>query len=115
MIEEKTLKRIAMLGTIVGMLFLYFYADKVEPRLPEQLELAKLQDPIRIKGVVQQLQVTPKATFFTLEGERIENTPVIFFPKESVFLEEGDYVELEGIIEEYKGEKEIIASKITKR
>jgi len=33
-------------------------------------------------------------------------------PEESIFLKEGNYVEIYGEVEEYKGEKEVIASKI---
>ena len=38
---------------------------------------------------------------------------VVVFNDEEIYLKKGDYVEISGEVEEYKGKKEIIASEIT--
>ena len=47
-----------------------------------------------------------------MAGERIETMDVVVFPEEEIFLTEGAYVKISGMVEEYQGKKELIASKI---
>ena len=53
-----------------------------------------------------------KVIFIELTGERTETVDVIVFPDSDIFVNEGDYIELSGTIEEYEGKKEIIANNI---
>jgi len=37
------------------------------------------------------------------------------FKDSEIFLEEGDYVEVTGTVEDYNGKKEVIANKVVKK
>jgi len=110
--QEKTIKLISILVMVAGLTFLFFYAQKLEPPVREELESASRQEKVAMKGTVKNLKVTDKAIFFELEGEKVVHTDVILFPDSSIYLREGDQVELTGQVEEYKGEKELIAEKM---
>ena len=56
-----------------------------------------------------------RVAFIELQGERVETIDVFLFADEDVYLQEGDYVEITGTVEEYQGKKEVIASKIVKK
>ncbi|HLD40527.1 MAG TPA: hypothetical protein VJB13_05315 [Candidatus Nanoarchaeia archaeon] len=110
--QEKTLKLISIIVIIIGLTFLFFYAQKLKLPLTQDLESASASEKVLMKGTVKHLQVTDKGIFFELEGEKVITTDVILFPEGSIYLREGDHVELSGQVEEYKGKKEIIVDKI---
>ncbi len=110
--QEKTLIKFSLIVTILGLSFLFVYAQSFDLRLVPDLEMTSPSEKVAMKGTVKNLKVTDKAIFFELEGEKIVHTDVILFADESIYLREGDHVELTGQVEEYKGEKEVIAEKI---
>lgn len=110
--QEKSLVRISLIVTILGLSFLLIYAQSVDLEPTPDLETHTVSEKVAMKGTVKNLRVTDKAIFFELEGEKIVHTEVILFPDSSMYLREGDHVELTGQVEEYKGEKEVIAEKI---
>jgi len=110
--QERTLKIISVITMVVGLTFLFFYVQQVALPLASDLEEVKSSERVLMRGSVRDLQVTDKAVFFRLEGEKVIQTDVILFPENSIYLREGDHIEIIGQIEEYKGEKEVIADKI---
>lgn len=109
--EEKTVKLVSIVVIIVGLTFLFFYAQKL--KLPATEELgSSAPEKVLMKGTVKNLQVTDKAVFFELEGEKVVTTDVILFPENSIYLRDGDHVEITGQVEEYKGKKEVVADKM---
>jgi DNA/RNA endonuclease YhcR with UshA esterase domain len=50
--------------------------------------------------------------FIELEGKQVIKSDVILFPDEDLYLQEGNYVEIKGTIEEYNNQKEVIANEI---
>lgn len=110
--QEKPLIKISLLTTILGLSFLFFYAQTLDLTLQQDIEDLSSPEKVMMKGTVQNLKVTDNAIFFELEGEKIIQTEVILFPESSIYLREGDHVELTGQVEEYKGKKEVIAEKI---
>jgi len=110
--QEKILIRVSLLVTILGLSFLFVYAQTLDLTPQQDLEDFSSPEKVMMKGTVHQLTVTDNAVFFKLEGEKIVHTDIILFPEESIYLREGDHVELTGQVEEYKGEKEIIAESI---
>lgn len=110
--QEKTILKISYFVLILGLAFLFFYSQSFEfspSSDPAGLESA---EKVLMKGRVGNLKVTDKAVFFELEGEKVITTDVILFPENSIYLKEGDYVEINGQMEEYNGEKELVADKI---
>jgi len=110
--EEKTLIKISFITVILGLSFLFLYAEEFNLRAIEDLSLIPSAEEIKLEGKVSSLTITDKAIFLELEGEKIIKTDVILFPQGSIYLKEGDYVEIYGEVEEYNNKKEVIASKV---
>lgn len=110
--QEKFLIKISYLITIIGLAFLFFYVQKLDLPLLPDLESVASSEQVFMKGTIKGLKVTDQAVFFELEGEKIVKTDIILFPESSIYLREGDHVEITGQVEEYKGEKEVIADTI---
>ena len=110
--DEKTIFKISFVTIIVGLLFLYFYVDEISLEVVETIDTIEPTKLVKMKGTVSKIHTTDKAIFLTIQGSRVETTEIIFFPKEDVFLRKGHYVEIQGVVEEYRGKKEIIASEI---
>lgn len=113
--KEKTLLKGSVLLMIVGLLFLFLYAHKIELKQFSPANQLRGEEKVAMAGTINTVKAIGKATFLELEGQRIETTKVIVFPAGELFLQPGDYIEIAGTVEDYKGEKEIIASKIVKR
>ncbi|MEK6969721.1 MAG: OB-fold nucleic acid binding domain-containing protein [Nanoarchaeota archaeon] len=110
--EEKTILKIAVIVSILGLGFLFIYSSQLDLAVIPDLDLVGSKESVHLRGKINTLRVTEKATFLELEGEKVVTTDIIFFPEENILLHEGDYVEVFGTVEEYKGEKEVVASKV---
>jgi DNA/RNA endonuclease YhcR with UshA esterase domain len=113
--RESTLVKVSIITALAGLAFLLLYAGKAElhPALP--LDSREIEEKVLMKGSVTQLRSQDKVLFLQLEGERTDTVDIIAFPEEELFLQQGDYIEVAGTVEEYNGKREIIASKIVKR
>ena len=111
--KESTLYKTSLLILLLGLGFLFLYSQEFDLKVVETIDSQSLDQTVKLKGVVQSLRVSDKALFLKVTGERIETTEVIFFPQEEVFLQEGDTVEIIGTVDQYRGKKEVIASKVT--
>jgi len=109
-VNEKTLLKISLITTILGLVFLFFYAEQFDLRALETADLP--EEKVQLKGIIKTLQMKDKVAFMVIEGERVETTPVVVFPPEELFLQAGDYVEVVGTVEEYQGKKEVVASSV---
>lgn len=113
--KEQTLFMAAVVCTILGLVILYLYAEEVNLAVLESPEQWKEQQTVSIQGRVEKLHVSEKAIFVTIQGQRIDTVDAIVFTEKPIFLKEGDFVEVTGTVEEYKGTKEIIADEIVVR
>ncbi len=111
--NEKIILKISLIIVVLGLVFLTFYSDGVELKAVERIDSALPEQEIKLKGIINRLTTTEKVSFIELEGQKVEKTKVILFPDGDIYLKEGDYVELSGTVEEYQGEKEVIANKVT--
>jgi len=110
--NEKLILKISLAVILIGLIFLFFYADGLDLKIVETLDSIPVEETVKIKGIINKITVNDKVTFLTVQGEKVVNTEVIFFPEKEVPLQEGDLVEINGIVEEYEGKKEIIADEI---
>lgn len=110
--EEKTIVKISLAITILGLGFLFLYAEQFDAQKLEELQSIPSDEYIQMKGKVTRMKTTDNAVFLEIEGEKIIKTEVILFSGENLFLKEGDYVEVEGMVEDYNHQKEVIASKV---
>ena len=111
--NEKHLTKMALLATIFGLLFLWWYAGHSTAKSTAHLQDIPAEKEITVRGIVSRVSQQDKAWFLEVDGETIETVPVVLFPKEDIFLQEGDYVEIRGQTKIYKGKKEIVASQVT--
>ena len=109
--DEKKLYFISIVVTILGLAFLYFYAEEIDLEVKE-LDAVKPNEIIKLKGVLTQVTTKDKVIFLQLQGEKMITSDVILFTSEDTFLKPGDYIEVEGRVEEYQGKKEVIANSI---
>lgn len=110
--QEKNIVKISIITTILGLLFLFFLAEEVSIPPLATIESSSLQQPVSLDGVVTKLVKKDKIYFLELDATRREKINVVVFPNQDIFLQEGNIVQIQGNVQEYKGQKEIIASKI---
>ncbi len=113
--NENTLFRVAIIMMLLGMAFLYFYAEEASIPLAGRLEELLPEEKVRIQGRISRVSQQDQVVFLELHGERVEIIEVVLFPDEELYVQEGDYVEITGTMEEYRGKKEVLASKIVKK
>ncbi len=113
--QEKTLFKVSLLLAFLGLAFLFFYAEEVDLKVVENLDNSLPEETVKLRGVVQSINKQEKVLFLNLEAERMETMDIVVFPEEELFIQEGDYVEITGTVEEYQGKKEVIASTIIKK
>jgi len=108
--KEKTLLKIALIGSLLGILILFIISNKLEvnERIISEIDESYIGSNVRINGVV--LDVQNKGSIVLIDIAQLEEMHVVVF--DNVSLAKGDYVEITGKIEEYEGEMELIADKI---
>lgn len=113
--EEKTIYKVSLVLIIVGLIILLFYVDQLDFKAVATLDDVKNSELVQLTGEVTKVTTQDKATFLEVEGCKMEKNTVIVFDDEEQFLQEGDSVEITGLVEEYNGKKELIASKVVKK
>ena len=111
--QERTIMYTALVVTVIGFIVLALAAE-----LNQTIDMEKINQGfqpsqrIEMQGVVQSVRKHDKVWFVELEGQKTETVNAVLFPKEDIYLQEGDIVQLWGTIEQYKGEEEVLASRI---
>src|SRR3989338_5347271 len=109
---EQILLKISLAVIIVGMLFLFLYTESIDLPVSNSLGTLPTSEIVKVKGIVRSVQTFDKVAFVQLDAERMEKMDILLFQEKNLFLKKGDYVEVEGTVEEYQGKKEVIANKI---
>ena len=110
--QEKQLIKISLIVASIGLLILLFFADSFELVAVNNIENIENEQEVKLKGVITRLTQLDKVVFIELEGQQAIKSDVILFPNEELYLQEGNYVEIIGTIEEYNNKKEVIANEI---
>jgi len=113
--EEKTIYLVSLIMILVGLFFLFIYAGELDMKAIETVETVTPGEPIKLTGTITKLNTQEGTLFIEVEGNKVVTTPAIVFSGEDLFLQEGDFVEVSGMIEKYNGKTEIVASKVVKR
>ena len=113
--EEKTLKKVSLLVAVLGLLGLWLIASEVDFSFVESIEGIPDGDEVLVKGFVSRVSDVEKVMFLEVENQKVEETTIVLFKDSEIFLEEGDYVEVTGTVEDYEGKKEVIANKVVKK
>ncbi|TKJ17620.1 hypothetical protein CEE44_03755 [Candidatus Woesearchaeota archaeon B3_Woes] len=109
--KEKTLLKIALIVSLIGILILLFISSKLEvnEKTISNIDETDIGSSLKIDGVITNIRKTNTITLIDIA--QLEEMKVVVFNKE-IELNKGDYVEITGKIEEYKGSTELIADKI---
>ena len=115
--KEKTLFKIAFICTVVGLWVLFFISENLEI---EEIDVSKIDSidigkEVRVIGRVERITDTEKVAFMVVGQEKIESVSVVLFKDGEIFIEQGDYVELIGKLDDYNGEVNIIANAVKVR
>ena len=108
--KESALLKLALICSLIGIILLYFVSQiiGVEEVNVEKITHGNVGEVVKIMGNVKSVTVVNNITF--LKIEKPEMFDVVLF--KNLEISEGDYVEVIGEIEEYKGKREIIGNAI---
>lgn len=113
--DEKAIYKISLAVMLAGIIVLLIFAGQVDLKGVAQLDELENAESVKLSGTISKLSAQDKVIFIELSGQKDVKTAVIVFEDQDVFLQEGDSVEVTGYVEEYNGEKEIVANKIVKK
>ena len=109
--KEKTLLKIALAGSIIGVLVLFLVSGtmEIDQEKIAHIEESHLGSTTKLTGMVS--QVSHRGNLTTIELNQLETISVVVF-NEHVSLFKGDYIEVTGMIDEYRGNVQVIAEAI---
>lgn len=111
--KEKTLLKIALICSLLGLLILYLISDTIEIKEKniEKITLENKDEFVKLRGIVSNVVDTEKVVIMEITQPQ-EITVVLFKDKETVNIQQGDEVEVIGKVDEYEGKLEIIADRL---
>ena len=112
--KEKTLLKIALSCSVLGLVMLFFVSDSITI---SNIDISKIEDEeigriVKITGMVTRVTNLEKVMFIEVGQQKIEKVDVVLFKDHDFDLAVGEQIEIIGEIEEYKGEKEVIANRV---
>jgi DNA/RNA endonuclease YhcR with UshA esterase domain len=110
--QEKTLRNLALLGVLLGLAALYLFAEEVDVQRIASLDTVDVEETVFLAGEVTNVRQLETVVFLEVTGQRAETMQITFFPKEEVLLHVGDFVEVEGVVDEYRGQTQVIAEQV---
>ena len=111
--KEKTLLKIALICSLLGLLILYLISDNIEIKEKniEKITLENKDEFVKLRGIVSNVVDTEKVVIMEITQPQ-EITVVLFKDKETVNIQQGNEVEVIGKVDEYEGSLEIIADRL---
>ena len=111
--KEKTLLKIALIVSLIGLLILYIISDNItiEEKTLEKITLENKDEMVKVRGIVSRLTDTEKVTIMEIT-QPTEVTVVLFKGNnQTTPIKEGNEIEIIGKVDEYEGKMEIIAQR----
>lgn len=111
--QEKSLLKISLICTLIGILFLFFlseYVIKIDEVAIDKLDEVDIGKDVKIKGFIERITDLDKIAL--LEVSQLKSVTVVLFKSGNLTITEGDYVEITGEIDEYNGKIEVIGNEI---
>ncbi len=110
--NEKTLLKIALIITILGLVFLVILSQLIKVGESPIAKITKeaLEEDVKLTGKITKMSETNNTIFLQIQSQ--DSISVIVFRDETVDLRQNDVVEIEGTVEDYQGNLEIVANKI---
>ena len=110
--KEKTLLKIALIISILGLLLLVILSQliKIGESPIAKITKEKLEEDVKLTGKIIKISETNNTIFLQIQSQ--DRIAVIVFKDETIDLRQNDIVEIEGTVEDYQGNLEIIANKV---
>jgi len=115
--DEGFFKKLCIACSIIGFISLVFLSNY---SVPSKKSLNELNDKsaglfVEVEGIVEKPSESKKTLFFMLSNDNESLRAVLFNPKkeERALVFEGNKLSVQGKIQEFKGNLEIIVEKIT--
>ena len=111
--EEKTLLKIALVCSIVGVFIIFIFADRLEPSLVNISSISQslIDKDVKIRGTVSSFRITSSVLMLDVRDET-GSIKVVAFDKEDFEADKGQAVEIMGKVKGYQGSLEIEAKNI---
>jgi len=109
--KDVTLLKISLISSLLGIMILLILSNKLEVNqgFISNIDQNEIGSGVTIEGVVSEIKQVNSTTIMTVA--QLEEMMIVAF-NSNITLDRGDYVEVTGKMQEYNGEKEIIADKI---
>tara|TARA_Y100000294_G_C8372116_1_gene263170 strand:+ start:310 stop:645 length:336 start_codon:yes stop_codon:yes gene_type:complete len=108
--KEKTLIKISLIFSVIGIVFLYYLVGNVSLDEKEIDKINYIDQDIKIKGVVTNIDERDKVAFVEIAQPNVMK--VVIFKDDELNLKINDYIEITGNVEEYNGKLQIIAEEV---
>ena len=111
--QEKTILKIALIVSLIGLLILYLISDNITIKQAsiEKITLDNKDEMVKVRGIVSRVTDTEKVTIMEIT-QPTEITIVLFKAENKTTpIEEGNEVEIIGKVDDYEGNLEIIAQR----
>lgn len=112
--KEKTLLKIALITSLLGLLILYLISGSIELKEKniEKITIENKDEFVKLSGIVSNLVNSEKVMI--LEITQPQEITVVLFKNEnkSIMINEGNEIEVFGRVDEYNGKMEIIAERV---
>ena len=108
--QEKYILLIAFIGSLTGLLILFFLSEKLEynEETIEKITAERIKEMVKIKGEIGAVRHTGNTTFLSVKQPTVMD--VVVFSNISLF--KGEQLEIIGRGEEYNNKMEVIAHRI---
>ena len=109
--KETVLLKIALICSLVGLVALFFISQRIELKdyKPDFLN-KNIGDDVTLSGKIT--KITDKGNVVFIELSQQVPVSVVVFTDKNINLNENDFVEISGKVQDYNGKEEIIADKI---
>lgn len=112
--KEKTLLKIALICSLIGVVALYLISENMEinQKNIEKITFDDVDKNVKVKGVVRDLFENDKIMIITIEQPQDMKVVLFKSKNESIGIFEGNEIEVIGKVDEYEGELEIIGNRV---
>lgn len=112
--EDKTLLRIALIVSLLGLIIIYLlFQNLSQPISEEKLDQLPEKSWLKVRGEIKEIKEGEKVSFLKLSYQNPEEIDIVLFKGKNSALKKGDIIEIEGNIETYKDKKQLVASQVT--
>ncbi len=112
--QEKTLLKIALICSILGLSALYIISGSIELKENniEKITLENKDEFVKLRGIVSNVADTEKVSFIKISQP--QEITIILFKNENktIQIRRGNEIEVFGKVDEYNGKMEIIADRV---